>query len=214
MTCSKPENKSHFFAHLSRLSLINRWPLMRTVRSENVSEHSLQVAFVAHALGIIQNRLFEANFNAERIALLAMYHDVSEVLTGDMATPVKYHNPQITREYKQIEKSAQKKLIAMLPAALQKDFRFISDDCDCSKSDDCSCNKEEKLIVKQADTLCAYLKCLEELAAHNNEFICAEKRLRDVLEKYGNPAVDYFMKVFVPSFKLSLHEISDDSPAI
>ena len=96
-------NNSHFFAHLSRLKLINRWPLMRNVRTENVSEHSLQVAFVAHALAIIKNKRFNGNVNPERIALLAMYHDASEVLTGDLPTPTKYYIPQITCEYKKIE---------------------------------------------------------------------------------------------------------------
>ncbi|EEP93663.1 hypothetical protein yaldo0001_22210 [Yersinia aldovae ATCC 35236] len=96
---------SHFFAHLSRLKLINRWPLMRNVRTENVSEHSLQVAFVAHALAIIKNRKFNGNLNADRIALLAMYHDASEVITGDLPTPIKYYNPQIAHEYKKIRKS-------------------------------------------------------------------------------------------------------------
>lgn len=100
---------SHFFAHLSRLKLINRWPLMRNVRTENVSEHSLQVAFVAHALAIIKNRKFNGNLNAERIALLAMYHDASEVITGDLPTPIKYHNPKIAHEYKKNRESCSTK---------------------------------------------------------------------------------------------------------
>lgn len=194
---------SHFFAHLSRLKLINRWPLMRNVRTENVSEHSLQVAFVAHALAIIKNRKFNGNLNADRIALLAMYHDASEVTTGDLPTPIKYYNPQIAHEYKKIEKVAQQKLIEMLPVELQHDFRCLLDEHYYSE--------EEKALVKQADALCAYLKCLEELSAGNNEFIQAKARLEKTLAMRQSPEMDYFMEVFVPSFSLSLDEISLDS---
>lgn len=144
-------SQSHFFAHLSRLKLINRWPLMRNVRTENVSEHSLQVAFVAHALAVIKNRKFNGNLNADRVALLAMYHDASEVITGDMPTPIKYYNPQIAHEYKKIEKIAQQKLLDMIPAELRNDFRTILDEHYYSE--------DEKQVVKQADALCAYLKC-------------------------------------------------------
>ncbi|KHS69601.1 MULTISPECIES: 5'-deoxynucleotidase [Pectobacterium] len=197
-------NQSHFFAHLSRLKLISRWPLMRNVRTENVSEHSLQVAFVAHALAVIKNRKFDGNLNAERIALLAMYHDASEVLTGDMPTPIKYYNAQIAHEYKKIEKIAQQKLVEMLPEELQQDYRMLLDDNYTSE--------EERSIVKQADALCAYLKCLEELSAGNAEFTLAKARLEKTLQLRHSPEMDYFMTVFVPSFSLSLDEISQDSP--
>ncbi|MFP1722677.1 5'-deoxynucleotidase [Lonsdalea quercina] len=196
--------QSHFFAHLSRLKLINRWPLMRNVRTENVSEHSLQVAFVAHALAVIRNRKFGGDLNAERIALLAMYHDASEVLTGDMPTPIKYYNAQMALEYKKIEKIAQQKLIDMLPSELQEDYRMLLDDAYTSE--------EEHAVVKQADALCAYLKCLEELSAGNNEFVLAKARLEKTLQQRHSPEMDYFMTVFIPSFSLSLDEISQDSP--
>lgn len=195
-------NKSHFFAHLSRLKLINRWPLMRNVRTENVSEHSLQVAFVAHALAIIKNKYFNGHVNSERIALLAMYHDASEVITGDLPTPTKYYNPQITTEYKKIEKIAQNKLINMLPQELQDDFRTLIDDDFYDET--------EKNIVKQADALCAYLKTIEELSAGNNEFRLAEQRLKKTLSERGSPEMDYFLEIFVPSFSLSLDEITLD----
>lgn len=195
-------NNSHFFAHLSRLKLINRWPLMRNVRTENVSEHSLQVAFVAHALAVIKNKRFNGNVNPERIALLAMYHDASEVLTGDLPTPTKYYNPQITSEYKKIEKIAQNKLINMLPKELQDDFRSLIDDDYYDES--------EKSIVKQADALCAYLKIIEELSAGNNEFKLAEQRLKKTLSERNSPEMDYFLDIFVPSFSLSLDEITMD----
>lgn len=195
-------NQSHFFAHLSRLKLINRWPLMRNVQTENVSEHTLQVAFVAHALAVIKNRKFNGQVNADRIALLAMYHDVSEVLTGDLPTPIKYYNPQISYEYKKIEKLAQQKLIAMLPEELQADFSIILDDDHYTEA--------EHLIVKQADAICAYLKTLEELAAGNNEFKLAKKRLEKTLAERNSEEMDYFMAIFVPSFSLSLDEISQE----
>lgn len=191
---------SHFFAHLSRLKLISRWPLMRNVRTENVSEHSLQVAFVAHALAIIKNKLFSGNINPERIALMAMYHDASEVLTGDMPTPTKYYNPQITIEYKKIEKIAQNKLIEMLPQELQDEFRALIDDDYYSE--------QEKDIIKQADALCAYLKTIEELSAGNNEFKLAKQRLQTTLLQRNSPEMEYFVDVFVPSFSLSLDEIT------
>ncbi|WP_413737803.1 5'-deoxynucleotidase [Sodalis sp. RH21] len=196
--------QSHFFAHLSRLKLINRWPLMRNVRTENVSEHSLQVAFVAHALAVIRNRKFDGRLNPERIALLAMYHDTSEVLTGDMPTPIKYFNAQMAHEYKNIEKIAQQKLIAMLPEELREDYRSLLDEEHYSP--------EEKAVVKQADTLCAYLKCLEEISAGNNEFTMALARLEKTLAQRHSPEMEYFMTVFVPSFSLSLDEISQDTP--
>lgn len=196
--------QSHFFAHLSRLKLINRWPLMRNIRTENVSEHSLQVAFVAHVLAVIKNRLYHGSVNPERIALLAMYHDASEVLTGDMPTPIKYYNSQIAHEYKKIEKIAQQQLIEMLPEVLQEAFRPLLDEKYYSD--------EEVSLVKQADALCAYLKCLEELSAGNNEFKLAKGRLEKTLELRHSPEMDYFMTTFVPSFSLSLDEISLDTP--
>ncbi|WP_272513378.1 5'-deoxynucleotidase [Providencia sp. PROV215] len=192
---------SYFFAHLARMKLIHRWPLMRNVRTENVSEHSLQVAMVAHALAIIKNRKFAGNVNAEKIALYAMYHDASEVITGDLPTPIKYHNQQIAHEYKKIEKFAQQKLLDMLPEELQEDFKaLLIEDIQ---------SEEEHFIVKQADTLCAYLKCLEELSAGNSEFKLAKRWLEKMLAERNSPEMEYFMKTFVPSFTLSLDEISN-----
>ena len=196
--------QSHFFAHLSRLKLINRWPLMRNVRTENVSEHSLQVAMVAHALALIKNKKFNGSLNAERIALIALYHDASEVLTGDLPTPVKYYNAQIAHENKKIEEIARHKLIEMLPAELQDAWRPLLDEQQQSE--------EETAILKQADALCAYLKCLEELSAGNNEFRRALARLEKTLQQRRSEEMDYFIEVFVPSFSLSLDEISQDTP--
>ncbi|MGR5095529.1 5'-deoxynucleotidase [Vibrio maritimus] len=192
--------ESHFFAHLARMKLIQRWPLMRSVSTENISEHSLQVAFVAHALAIIKNKKFGGNTNPERIAILAMYHDTSEVLTGDLPTPVKYYNPEIAKEYKKIEAAAEQKLLSLLPEEFQEDFRpfLISD----------AAYDEDTQIVKQADSICAYLKCLEELSAGNHEYALAKKRLDQTLQERKTPEMDYFLNTFAPSFELSLDEIS------
>ncbi|EGU39380.1 hypothetical protein VII00023_05112 [Vibrio ichthyoenteri ATCC 700023] len=192
--------ESHFFAHLARMKLIQRWPLMRSVSTENISEHSLQVAFVAHALALIKNKKFAGDLNPERIALLGMYHDTSEVLTGDLPTPVKYYSPEIAKEYKKIEAAAEKKLLAMLPEEFQQDFApyLLSH----------SAHPEDEVIVKQADTICAYLKCLEELSAGNHEYALAKKRLDVTLKERYTPEMDYFLNTFAPSFELSLDEIS------
>lgn len=192
--------QSHFFAHLARMKLIQRWPLMRSVSSENISEHSLQVAFVAHALALIKNKKFDGKLNPEHIALLGMYHDTSEVLTGDLPTPVKYYNPDIAQEYKKIEAAAEQRLLSMLPEEFQDDFApfLISG----------TASKEEQSIVKQADTICAYLKCLEELSAGNHEYEQAKRRLEETLEQRNSPEMDYFLTTFAPSFELSLDEIS------
>lgn len=196
----KAMKESHFFAYLARMKLIQRWPLMRSVSTENISEHSLQVAFVAHALALIKNKKFDGNLNPERIALLAMYHDSSEVLTGDLPTPVKYYNPEIAKEYKKIEAAAEQKLLSMLPEEFHDDFApFLLSH---------SVNAEDAKIVKQADSICAYLKCLEELSAGNHEYALAKKRLEVTLQERNTPEMDYFLTTFAPSFELSLDEIS------
>lgn len=191
---------SHFFAHLARMKHIQRWPLMRSISKENVSEHSLQVAFVAHALALIKNKKFGGDLNPERIAILGMYHDTSEVLTGDLPTPVKYYNPEIAKEYKKIEAAAEQKLLSMLPVEFREEFEPYL----ISKSS----HSEDEKIVKQADTICAYLKCLEELSAGNHEFALAKKRLEITLKERSSPEMEYFLTTFAPSFQLSLDEIS------
>lgn len=192
--------KSHFFAHLARMKLIQRWPLMRSVSTENISEHSLQVAFVAHALALIKNRKFGGHTNPERIALLGMFHDTSEVLTGDMPTPIKYYNPTIAEEYKKIELAAEQKLLSMLPEEFRDDYAPLLDSH--------TINKDDYTIVKQADSLCAYLKCLEELSAGNHEFAQAKKRLEQTLSERSSPEMKYFLDTFVDSFNLTLDDIS------
>lgn len=191
---------SHFFANLARMKLIYRWPLMRNIQSENIAEHSLQVAMVAHALAVISNRLFSGELDADRAAVMALFHDASEVLTGDLPTPVKYHNPEIAREYKKIELAAEQRLLDLLPVELKEDYRPLLD----------SGSADAKLasVVKDADTLCAYTKCLEELAAGNREFEPARKRLEEMLAQRMTPAMRYFIDTFVPSFSLPLDELT------
>ncbi|STO56926.1 5'-deoxynucleotidase [Grimontia hollisae] len=196
------QKTSHFFAHLARMKLIYRWPLMRNISDENISEHSLQVAFVAHALALIENKKFGGKYSPERVALLAMFHDCSEVLTGDLPTPVKYFNPAIAEEYKKIERIAEDKLISMLPEAFREDYRPLIDST--------AIDERDYRLVKQADTICAYLKCLEELSAGNHEFQQAKRRLEKTLSERGSEATEYFMTTFAPSFELSLDEISDE----
>ncbi|MBE1298909.1 MAG: 5'-deoxynucleotidase [Alteromonadaceae bacterium] len=198
----KSSTQSHFFAHLARMKLIQRWPLMRNIHSENVQEHSLQVAMVAHALALIKNRFYNGDVDPYRIATIAMFHDVSEVLTGDLPNPVKYFNNAIKNEYKKIEKAAEEKLVAMAPEEFREDYAQLIDHKYHSD--------EEAFLVKAADVICAYLKTLEELSAGNQEFKLAKKRLDKTLQDYQSPEISYFMEKYVDSFNLSLDEITQE----
>jgi 5'-deoxynucleotidase len=190
---------SHLFAYLSRMKFIRRWGLMHNTYPENIQEHSLRVAMIAHALAIIRNRLFNGSVNPERTAVLALYHDANEVLTGDLPTPVKNFNPEISAAYKEIESAAAKKLFDMVPDALKEDYRalFIAEKADL----------ESWELVKAADKLCAYIKCLEEIGAGNQEFAKAERAIRTTIEALNLPEAHYFMDTFAPSFKLTLDEL-------
>lgn len=190
---------SHFFAYLSRMKFIRRWGLMHNTYPENIQEHSLRVAMVAHALAVIRNRLFGGNLSEERTALLALYHDASEVLTGDLPAPVKYFNPEIKSAYKEIEAAAARRLLDMIPDALKADYQrlFFAEEAD----------RQPRELVKAADKLCAYLKCLEEIGAGNQEFAKAEKALKASVEEIDLPEVRYFLDTFVPSFRLTLDEL-------
>jgi len=191
---------SHFFAYLARMKFIHRWGLMRNTHQENIQEHSLQVATIAHALAVIRNRLFDGQVDPARTALLALYHDASEVITGDLATPIKNFNPRIKTAYHEIEIVARQKLFDMLPQPLQADFQplfFQADD-----------DREHWRLVKAADKICAYLKCLEESKAGNLEFSKAEKTIERDIARLGMPEVAYFVAQFVPSFSLTLDELN------
>ncbi len=190
---------NHFFAYMARMKYIQRWGLMRSVQPENIQEHSLQVAMIAHCLALVRREIFGGTVDAEHIMALAVYHDVSEVITGDLATPIKYFNPEIKEAYDKIEHVAADKLLQMLPSELQPSYRelLISEEMD----------KEEYRLVKAADKLSAYLKCLEEIKAGNQEFVRAEQSIRNELKKYGLAEVDYFLEHFVSSFNLTLDEL-------
>ena len=190
---------SHFFAYLSRMKFIKRWGLMHNTYPDNIQEHSLQVAMIAHTLALVRNRVFGGNIDAERTAVLALYHDAGEVLTGDLPAPIKYFNPEIKRAYKEIESKATRKLLAMLPEVLQEDYESLLFET--------GMDREQREIVKAADKLSAYIKCLEELAAGNQEFSKAEKALRDSVEALDLPEVKYFLETFMPSFSLTLDEL-------
>ncbi len=190
---------SHFFAYLSKLRYIFRWGLKRNMRPENVMEHSLEVSHIAHGLAIIANRFFDGQFDANEIAVLAMFHDASEVFTGDLPTPVKYFNPIIKDAYKNIESVAEARLLECLPAELRDDYAPIL----VSKNID----TEKKALIKCADLIAAYLKCLEEVNGGNAEFSVAKSRVEAQLVAIERPEVKYFMKTFLPSYSLTLDEL-------
>ena len=191
---------NHFFAYLSRLKLIKRWGLMRNVTPENSQEHSWQVATIAHALGLIQVRLFGGNVNANKAAVLALYHDASEVITGDLPTPVKYANKVIRDAYHALEENACGTLLSMLPKELVEGYEPLL----------APYNSPETELVHIADKICAYLKCIEEEPCGNSEFAVARLSIEKILYQYEEerPEVAYFLEHFVPSFTLTLDELS------
>jgi 5'-deoxynucleotidase len=191
---------SHLFAYLSRMRFIVRWGLMHSSRPENIQEHSLRVALIAHALAVVRRRLFAGTLSPERVAILALYHDAGEVLTGDLPRPVKYFNPEIETSYRRIERVAREKVLGMVPEALRADYAPLF------RQETASPDEQE--IVKAADKLCAYMKCLEEVTAGNREFVEAEKTLRQTIAAIDLPEVRYFVATFVPSFRLTLDELT------
>ena len=190
---------SHFFAYMARMKFIERWGLMRNTEVENIMEHSLQVAMVAHALAVIKNARFGGCVNPERAATLALFHDASEVITGDLATPIKYFNPQIKTAYRDIEIVAKEKLVDLLPEELREPYQtlFFPNGKD----------EEPWELVRAADKICAYLKCLEELKAGNGEFVQAEKSIGAEVAELELPEVKYFVEIYIPSFSLTLDEL-------
>lgn len=187
-----------FFAYLSRMKNIKRWSLMRSVREENIMEHSHQVAVTAHALALINNKMFGGNLNIEKVVLLAQYHEVGEVITGDLPTPIKYFNPEIKAVYKDLEHNACERILGMLPDTLQDDYReYILPNTD----------SEEYKIVKVADRLSAYLKCVEEVKAGNSEFKKAKTSIGSELKNMKRQDVDYYLKEFAPAHELTLDEL-------
>lgn len=169
---------------------------MRNIRPENLSEHSLEVAFIAHALAIITNKKLNGNLNPENAAVVAMFHDTSEIITGDMPTPIKYYNPEIKTAYKQIEAVAEDKLMSYLPEYMQEEISRVYKDI----------NPEILKIVKAADKLSAYIKCLEEIKMGNREFDVAALSTEKAIHEMNCKAAEIFLKDFIPSFNLCLDE--------
>ena len=193
---------SHFFAIVSRMKYIERWALMRSSRPENLSEHSLDVAMISHALCTIANVRYNENLNADRAAVIALYHDASEIITGDMPTPVKYFNEQIKGAYKEVESNAEAKLLSQLPEDLRPYYEGVFK----TESEE---EKKLRMYVKAADKLSALIKCIEEASSGNTEFKTAYKSTEKSLKEMAKdiPAVMDFMKEFVPSYGKTLDEL-------
>jgi 5'-deoxynucleotidase len=187
-----------FYALLSRMKNIDRWSLMRNSSHENVQEHSHMVAVLAHALAVIGREVYGRDVDPGRAAAAALFHDASEIFTGDMPTPVKYHNPEIITAYKKVEALASDKLLATLPPELQGAYApLLTPEAGYAAS-----------LIKAADKLAAYIKCLEELKTGNNEFRSAAGQTLDKLMSLDMPEVGYFMEHFIESFGLTLDELS------
>jgi len=189
-----------FFAYLSRMKYIVRWSLMRSTVQENVQEHSHMVAVLAHALGLIRREVFGGEADPEHLAAVALFHDMPEILTGDLPTPIKYHSRSIKAAYGEVEEVAAEKLLASLPEALRPAYRELLTAPD----------GPDYALVKAADKLAAYLKCIEERRAGNREFLSAEKSALEKLRDMALPEVDWFLEHFAPAFEKDLDQLGTD----
>ena len=187
-----------FFPMIARMRYINRWGLMRNTDTENIQEHSHMVAVLAHALAVIQNQYFGGSVDPGRVAVAALYHDASEILTGDLPTPIKYYNPDIRDAYREVEQFSAHKLLHMLPEALRPSFAPLLRE---------GYDPGLRTLVKAADKLSAHIKCVEELKAGNAEFKQAAEQTLEALQGYGLPELDYFLEHFLPAFGLTLDEL-------
>ncbi|WP_276857716.1 5'-deoxynucleotidase [Intestinimonas timonensis] len=188
----------NFFALISRMRYIGRWGLMRNTFQENIQEHSHMVAVLAHALAVIRRDLFGGDLDPEHAAVLALYHDAPEILTGDLPTPVKYYNPEIREAYREVEEVSARRLLSMLPEALRPAYEpLLLEDPE----------SEYHALVKAADKLSAYIKCVEEVKAGNTEFRQAAEQTYHILEDSPLPEVAYFLEHFLPGFSLTLDEL-------
>lgn len=186
-----------FYAYLCRMKYIKRWSLMRSSREENVMEHTFEVAAIAHALALIKNGMFGGSVDEYKTLCLALYHETSEVVTGDLPTPIKYYNAQINSAYKDLERLSAEKLIDKLPEFLRGEYRrFVSEE-DC----------EERRLMKAADRIAAYIKCVEEVKSGNKEFVKAKKSIKQDIFDIDDPAVKYFREEILPSYEKSLDEM-------
>lgn len=190
---------SSFFAFLKRMRFINRWSLMRNTETENIQEHSLEVAMVAHNLAALKNEYFGGNLDINKVAVIAMYHEVSEIFTGDMPTPIKYFDPKLRSLYGEVETLAQEKMLSTLPERLQSVYKTYIVDAE---------TLPEWPIVKAADTLSAYMKCVNELHAGNDEFKEAHDTILAKLKALNMPEVDMFIEEYVPALSESLDKLN------
>ena len=188
----------HFFAYMARMRFIDRWALMRNSYTENIQEHSHQVAILAHALAVLRNEYFGGQVDTGAVAVAALYHDASEILTGDLPTPIKYYNPDIRDAYREVEQFSANKLLHMLPEALRPSFDPLLRE---------GYDPGLRTLVKAADKLSAHIKCVEELKAGNAEFKQAAEQTLEALRGYGLPELDYFLEHFLPAFGLTLDEL-------
>ena len=186
-----------FFAYIFRMRYIARWALMRNTRTENVQEHSFEVAVLAHALAAIGREVFHKDTDPDRAATAALFHDAPEIITGDMPTPIKYYNPDIKTAYRQVEAVAQDKLLSMLPPELVAVYEPLVREND----------ESVRRYVKAADKLSAYIKCVEELKAGNAEFKKAAEQTLAALKEMDMEELDWFMERFLPAFALTLDEL-------
>ena len=189
----------HFYAYMARMKLIKRWGLRHNTREENDQEHSLQVTMIAHALAMYKNRRYGGNVDVEKVLLYALYHEAAEVITGDLASPIKYFNPGIRDAYKEIERMASEKLLEYLPEDMKEDFRALLFPDEESY---------EWRIVKAADRISAYVKCLEEYGFGNREFLTAQENIRASVSQMNMPEAEDFMREFAPSFMLPLDALN------
>ena len=195
-------SNSSFFAMLSRMKYIQRWALMRNTYRENICEHTAEVAMLSHALALITNRRFGGTVNAERCVMLALYHDVPEILTGDMPTPIKYHDDTLKTAYTQVERGAAERLLSRLPDDLREDYTaYLLPESD---------GDMESRLVKAADKLSALINCVEELKMGNAEFSRAKDSIERGLRWMDLPAVDCFLEEFLPAYTLTLDEQESD----
>jgi len=196
-----PRRQSHFFAYLSRLRWIRRWGLMRNAIEENVATHSWEVAVLAHALAIINNRHCGGDIDANAVAAAALYHDAAEVITGDMPTPVKYHSQVMRRAFADIEDKAQLELLGLLPESLRPAYD--------SHLRESAWGEDARRLIKAADRLSAYLKCKAEMRAGNREFEHAAGQILERLQQEALPEVDYFLEVFASGYDKTLDHLLD-----
>jgi 5'-deoxynucleotidase len=202
----KSDVQSHFFAYISKIRWIIRWGLKRNAIPENVMEHSWEVATIAHAMAILSNSRFGGEYDANLVATTALYHDVSEVITGDMPTPIKYHSKGMQKAFKEVEVQAERELIALLPEDMKAEFASLVVSSQVPA--------DVKRLIKGADTLAAFLKCQEELKAGNSEFSKAAEDIAARLAAFDMPEVNAFLSIFAPSYKLTLDELLNGSETV